>query len=392
MQGVQAGGHLHALGAVHGIPVGHIDARQLQRRTATGEGVLHHQVLRLLSVHKGRDVGALFRHDGFHAFDALLRQLTGNARVGPGGNLVNHDPGEGHLLLVLHPGHKALGHKPAIRPASGDSGHGGADLLAVVAAVVHAHQGDGRRPRLIAGVEHGRGHAHGVPGAVRAAFQVGAHHGQKLALQIRQRIALFGDGVGHHLQLRAAEHRLQLFPVLPCLRRGGKTAGHGGNHLPAGGTVGQQRDHEGHAVVGLVDLLKHIRVKGFRHHNAAANRALIQQALLQPRDKSAENVAPAEVYPHGVFLRIRSHLRPVVARQRHARCGPGIRIPKAFIAQLHLTCPPSCGTAPPTDRSDRLRPGHGHTGRNRGGRFRPRSCGRGRGGCRYPGRYRRWPP
>ena len=234
MQGVQAGGHLHALGAVYGVAVGHVDACQLQRRAAAGESILHHKVLRLLRVHKGRNIGALCRHDGFHALNSLLRKLPGNARVGAGGYLVNHGPGEGHLLFILHPGHKAVLHQSALRPSPGNSGHGGAELFAIMAAVVHAHQGDRRRSRQIACVKHGRRHTHGVPRAVRAVFQIGTHHGKKFTPEIRQRIALFGDGIGYHLQFRAAEHSPQSFPVLPCLRRGGKPAGHGGNHLPPG--------------------------------------------------------------------------------------------------------------------------------------------------------------
>ena len=160
-----------------------------------------------------------------------------------------------------------------------------------------------------------------------------------------------------------------------------------------------------------INLVDNVIVERFRRDDAGFRQPRVQQALLKSRDKAAEDVARAEMHPHGLLGGLLRHLRPVVLRQRHLRGGVALLVLNALIGQFHIASPlcypliilfpnenagnsitsfrPSCGRWLPTGRSGTSRPARGHTGRSRGDPFRPRSCGRGRGGCRCPGRCRR---
>ena len=87
VQGVQAGGDLHALGLVDGLAIGQVDAGLLQCGAAVGELVLNHKVLRALGVDKGSDEGVLGGDDGSHALDAVLLQGLLDHLVGARGDL-----------------------------------------------------------------------------------------------------------------------------------------------------------------------------------------------------------------------------------------------------------------------------------------------------------------
>ena len=119
MQRVQAGGDLHALRLVDGIPVGEVHAGFFQRRTAVGEFVLDDQVLRLFRVDKGRDKGSARRFQRGHALDAGFFQHPLDFRCWAGRNLVDHAPGEGYLGFIGKPTDKVSGHKAVHLPGMG---------------------------------------------------------------------------------------------------------------------------------------------------------------------------------------------------------------------------------------------------------------------------------
>ena len=202
MQGVQAGAHLHLLHLVHRLPVGVQHAALLQRRPSIGVLVLDDQVLGLLRVDEGGGIGVAVGDDGVVVLKAVLFQHLLHLGVGPGGDLVDHAPGEGDLALILQVLQEVLGHQAGLHPRLG-IGHGGAaHLIAVVGAVVHALHRDGQGPRLIALVQQGGDLAHDELG-LRPALQVGGGDG----------IPLLGDGEAHHLERGLAENLHQAVPI-----------------------------------------------------------------------------------------------------------------------------------------------------------------------------------
>src|SRR5699024_10082576 len=85
-------------------------------------------------------------------------------------------------------------------------------------------------------------------------------------------------------------------------RIGAQALGHGTDDLAAGGAVRVQGDHHGQVVKGGVDLVDNVVVEGIGGNDNAVGQAFVQQILLQSSNKTAENVARAEMHPDGVFL------------------------------------------------------------------------------------------
>ena len=67
---VQARRNLHALDAVHGVAVGHVDAGFLKRRASVGEVVLDDEILRAFRVDERRDERLLLSDERAHVLDA----------------------------------------------------------------------------------------------------------------------------------------------------------------------------------------------------------------------------------------------------------------------------------------------------------------------------------
>ncbi len=126
--------------------------------------------------------------DGVVIFEAVLLQHLLHLGVGPGGDLVDHAPGEGDLALILQVVQEALGDQAGLYPRFGVGHGGGAHLVAVVGAVVHALHRDGHGSGLIALIQQGGDLAHNQLG-LRPALQVSGRDG----------IFLLGDGEAHHL-------------------------------------------------------------------------------------------------------------------------------------------------------------------------------------------------
>ena len=200
VQRIQTGGHLHPLGPVDRLPVGQIHAGLLQPGPSVGKAVFNDKILRHLSIDKGRDKRIPRRNDGRHVLYAIGLQRGGNPCVRPRRDLVDHAPRERHARLILHIGHKRRGNQSPFGPGVNDCQHAAAQLFAVAAAVVHAHQRHRPRPGAISLVHQRGNHAHGMARRRRTRRHVCRGHILQLPGERSQRIALFGDGKADHLQ------------------------------------------------------------------------------------------------------------------------------------------------------------------------------------------------
>ena len=106
---------------------------------------------------------------------------------------------------------KAVVDQTVLLPCLNDLEHTAAQLFAVVRAVVHAGQRDRIRARLVALVHQRRDHAHRVARTGRASLHILDNHRHQLALNVAQRVALFGDREADHLQQGVDEDLTQLF-------------------------------------------------------------------------------------------------------------------------------------------------------------------------------------
>ena len=322
MQGVQAGGDLHALGLVDGLAVGQVDAGLLQCGAAVGELVLNHKVLRALGVDKGGDEGVLGGDDGSHALDAVLLQGLLDHLVGARGDLVDHGPGEGDLALIGQVVDEVLTDEALLQPSLGNGHDAGLQLLAVVRAVVHADNCQRGGAVLETLQQQGGDHAHGVACVGGTLVNVGLHNGHQAAVGTIERVALLGDGEGDHLQAGIGEDLLEAGHHLGVGRVGAQALGHRADDLAAGGAVRVQGDIHRQVVIRGVDLVDDVVVEGVGCDDAAVGQTLVQQTLLQGGDKAAEDVAGTEVDPDGMLLGGGGHGGVVKCGQLDAQLFP----------------------------------------------------------------------
>ena len=322
MQGVQAGGDLHALGLVDGLAVGQVDAGLLQCGAAVGELVLDNQILRALGVDERGNEGVLGGDDGSHALDAVLLQGLLDHLVGARGDLVDHGPGEGDLALIGQVVDEVLADIALLQPCLGNGHDAGLQLLAVVRAVVHADNCQRGGTVLETLQQQGGDHAHGVACVGGTLVDVGLHNGHQAAIGTIEGVALLGDGEGDHLQAGIGEDLLEAGHHLGVGRVGAQALGHRADDLAAGGAVRVQGDVHRQVVIRGVDLVDDVVVEGVGCDDAAVGQTLIQQTLLQGGDKAAEDVAGAEVDPDGMLLGGGGHGGVVKCGQLDAQLFP----------------------------------------------------------------------
>ena len=203
-------------------------------------------------------------------------------------------------------------------------------------AVVHADHGDRGGAGAVTLQQQGTHQAHGVGAAGGAVREVGLHGGKEPPRQVSQGIALFRNGKAHHLKGWGAENSPQLLQILRISPPGAKSLRDGGHYLPLHGTVGLQADHQGHRVVGGINLVHDVKVKGIGGNDAALDQPLLQQRLLQPGNEAAKNVAGAKVDPGGMLLRLGTHGLPVKGWQPDSGLLPGAPVLNAGVAQFHI--------------------------------------------------------
>ena len=356
MQGIQAGGDLHALGLVDGVAVGHIDARLFQRGATVGELVLNDQILRALGVDERGNEGVLAGNDGLHILDAVGNQLLLHDLVGARGDLVDHRPGEGDLAFIAEVVDEILTDIALFQPSLGNGHNAGLQLFAVVRAVVHADDRQGISTGVETLQQQGGNHAHGMAGVGGTLVNVRLHNGHQAAVGTVQGVALLGDGEGDHLQTGIGEDALETCHHLCVGGIGAQTLGDRADDLTAGGAVRVEGDVHGQVVERGVDFVNDVVVEGVGGDDTAVSQTLVQQALLQGGNKAAEDVACAEVDPDGVFLGGGGHGGVVELGQLNAQLFPlgflvydrsGIHLHNGsspfLLSRQHFGCP--CGSA-----------------------------------------------
>ena len=168
MQWVEAGRDLHALGLVDGVAVGHYDPGLLQRRPAVRETVLNDEILAGLGIDKRCDGGTVLPRDRLHVLYAERFELVGYILVRTRSDLIDHAPREAHALLIAQILDKALRDKAAPEPRLGNGEYRSPELFTVVAAIIHADNGDGVRSVHVAVIEQSGDFGHDVCEIVRA--------------------------------------------------------------------------------------------------------------------------------------------------------------------------------------------------------------------------------
>ena len=291
MQGVEAGAHLHLLHLVHRLPVGVKHPALFQRGTAVGILVLNDQILGLLRVDEGGGISMLLGDNGVIVLESVGLEHILYLGVGPGGDLVDHAPGEGHLGLILEVVQESLGHQAGLHPCLGIGHNSALHLIPVVGAVIHALHGDRQLARLIALIEQGGDLAHDQLG-LRPPLQVGGRDG----------VALLGDGEAHHLQGGVLEDLLQPLPVLVELGISLQALGDRGHHPLLNGAVGLEQHGQAQIVIGLVGLVNDLIVKALGHDDAPVVLPRVQHPLKQGGREGPEDVAGPEVNPGGLVV------------------------------------------------------------------------------------------
>ena len=215
MKRIQAGADLHLLHLVHRLSLGEDHADLVKRRAAVREGVLDDQILCLLGVDEGSDIGFLRGNNRRKFLDSVLSQHLLDRCIRSGRDLVNHGPGEGHLCFVIYISFKSCLRKACLLPCFSKGMHSLVELVPVVGAVVCADHGD----RFLTGGEtliEKRGDFTDIALRLcRTFLKVAGDVRKLLASAVYQAVALFRDGKGSQLKavrcedlFHAAEFRL----------------------------------------------------------------------------------------------------------------------------------------------------------------------------------------
>ena len=147
----------------------------------------------MLSSNKGADL-----------FQTIRQKLSLYLFIGPGSDLVDHAPGEGHLSLqICIVGGSDL---TVIQPCLGDFHNSHLELFTVVGAIIHAHQRNGLATGTSAVDAQSGQLGHKGFAAFRAVFHVGYHYRSQFMGSISQGVTLFGNGKGNHLQAGLGKH------------------------------------------------------------------------------------------------------------------------------------------------------------------------------------------
>ena len=155
-----------------------------------------------------------------------------------------------------------------------------------------------------------------------ALVDVGLDNGHQAAVRTIQGVALLGDGEADHLQAGIGEDLLEAGHHGSVRGVSTQALGDGADDFAAGGAVRVQGDVHCQVVIRGVDLVDDVVVEGVGRDDAAIGQALVQQALLQGGDETAENVAGAKVDPNRMLLGSGSHGGMVKGGQLNAQLFP----------------------------------------------------------------------
>ena len=336
VQGIQACGDFHPFRPVHGIPAGKVHPGFFQRGPSVRKSVLHHQVLRSFGVDKRRHESTAGCPDGRHILNSGIRQHLFHGRRGAGGDLVDHTPGESHLRFIIQPGNKIRRYPSVVPPCFRHFRDTVPQLLAVMAAVVHAHHCNRGLSVQVAVIQERCRNRHGMPGGPGALFQVFRHRRQVLAVHLPQGVSLFGNCERYNLQGRGGKDVQQPVPVRFLLRFCDQGFRYGGDDFLVDGGISIQGNAHGQVIIAAVNHPDIVHVKGVRGNDSAFRVAAVQQALLKRGNKRAENVACAEMHPYRGFPCGFPHGGNVKGRQLHLCLFPCGGIPKTRQVYFHL--------------------------------------------------------
>ena len=231
----------------------------------------------------------LFRLNVVVVLKAVGRQHLLHFLVRTRGDLVNHGPGEGNLLLVLQIVQEGFGHQRIGHPTLCIGHYAGLHLISVVGAVVHALDGERELSGLPALIEQRAHLSHGKDG-LQAAGQIG----------LVEAVALFRDGEGNHLQGRVAENLHQARPVPGELRVCLKGLRNAADDLFADGPVGAKAHREREVVVGGIGLVNYLEIEGFGHNHASVVLPGVEGVVEDGSREGPEDIAAAKVHPGGL--------------------------------------------------------------------------------------------
>ena len=275
MKGIQAGADLHFFHLVHSLTVGVENARFIQRKLSVGEGVLDNEILAFLRVDEGGDVGFLSGDTGCQIADSILFQHGLNGIVRSGGDLIDHGPGEGGFGPVINIGNKAVPDQAVVLPGGCECAHRSIQLVAVVGAVVHADQADGKRSGQKTFIDKGGNLSQITLRGLWAMGEIPGDVREGLAFTICQAVSFFRDGEACHLEGRRAENLLQtsVFLRIGAVQNEGF---HNASHDRLfHGSIRLQRREDAQVVVRAVHLFDDLIVIAFgRNQTSVQNSAV----------------------------------------------------------------------------------------------------------------------
>ena len=241
------------------------------------------------------------------------------------GNLVNHRPGEGNLLLVLQVSQELSRHQSVLHPALSIGKYTSLHLVAIVRTVVHALNGE-RQFASLETLEQQRTNFTHRKQRLHAASQIG----------LVERVALLGDGERNHLQRRILENLHQTFPILK-LRIGLQGFRHRGNHLLLDRTIRAEVHAERQIIIRCIRLVDDLEVKGLCHNDTTVVFARVQRVVQDSCGERTEDVTTAKMYPCRFLGSLLAQFRNIKLRKLVTLGFPlcGIQLAAQYFVQFH---------------------------------------------------------
>ena len=319
MYRVQQRGNLHPLRLVHSFPVTQINTLALfQRRTAVGEPVLDNQILGILSVDKWSDISTPGGFNWLHILHTQRFQIRGNIGIGPGGDFVDHGPGKSDDRFIRHISGKSFVHIPFFLPFLCHCQNRAAQQTSVLRTVVHGNQRQRSLPVTVPLQQHGGQHTHGAGDFVRAVVDIRLYKGEILSGSIGQRVALLRDSKGYQLQRGGCENLLQPVPLLRIIRLRANRLAKASQHLIISFSGLTENDAESQVVIGAVDFVHHIVIKGFHAGKRRIQIFAFQHPVGNSPDENTENISDSEMRPARCLFGLFGGRVHIVAGQRYA--------------------------------------------------------------------------
>ena len=202
MQRIQTGGHLHRLTLVYRLTGGIERTSEIKWGTTIGVVILDDEILNLLSIHEWGRKGMFLCLDIVVILETISSQELLYLLVWTRGDLVDHRPWEGDLLLILQISEECLRNETVLHPALCIGEDTSLNLVTIVRTVVHALNGQ-RQLACVETLEEQRTNL--------THREQRTHATCKVCLIIS--VAFLCDGERDHLKRRILEDLHQTVPV-----------------------------------------------------------------------------------------------------------------------------------------------------------------------------------